>query len=279
MTLGLAWLRHSGNVRELLVASDSRLSGGQFWDANPKILLLPRTDAVISFAGATHDAYPLMLQAYNAIQMFPPARDRTLDLTDLRGHLTRVFNHSLKFISNLPKGQEKVVPEAIFLLAGYSWKSQRFKIWTLYFEPNLGEYTFRPAKPWKIERGRSQKVIAFVGDEAAVADARNRLVARLREKQTLDKEVGLDMEPFEVLRDVIRSHEFSSVGGAPQLVKIYEHMNVVPFGVLWPNASSKIVTYLGRPLMEYEKTASRNVDPDNPFFDPKSVGNLLKTTT
>jgi hypothetical protein len=40
MTLGMAWLRSLGDIRELGVASDSRLSGGQFWDANPKILLM-----------------------------------------------------------------------------------------------------------------------------------------------------------------------------------------------------------------------------------------------
>lgn len=57
MTLGMAWLRTVGDVRELVIASDSRLSGGQYWDANPKIMLLPRSDAVLSFAGSTSDAY------------------------------------------------------------------------------------------------------------------------------------------------------------------------------------------------------------------------------
>jgi hypothetical protein len=52
----MAWVRNIGGVRELLVASDSRLCGGQFWDANPKIVLLPRTDCVLSFAGDTFDA-------------------------------------------------------------------------------------------------------------------------------------------------------------------------------------------------------------------------------
>jgi hypothetical protein len=74
MTLGMAWARSMGDIRELIVASDSRLGGGQFWDANPKVMLLPRNDCVISFAGDTNDAYPIMLQAYNAIKMFPAAR-------------------------------------------------------------------------------------------------------------------------------------------------------------------------------------------------------------
>jgi hypothetical protein len=57
MTLGLAWIRVVGSVRELIVASDSRLAGGQWWDANPKTMLLPRSDCVLSFSGHTYDAY------------------------------------------------------------------------------------------------------------------------------------------------------------------------------------------------------------------------------
>jgi hypothetical protein len=47
MTLCISWVRQVGSVTEMIVASDSRLSGGQFWDANPKILMLPRTDSVL----------------------------------------------------------------------------------------------------------------------------------------------------------------------------------------------------------------------------------------
>ncbi len=49
MTLGVEWVRQVGGTQELVVASDSRLSGGQAWDGNAKIMLLPRSDAVLSF--------------------------------------------------------------------------------------------------------------------------------------------------------------------------------------------------------------------------------------
>jgi hypothetical protein len=62
MTLGMAWVRTKGTT-QLLVASDSRLSGGRYWDSNPKIILLPRSDCVMSFAGDTNDAYPLMFRS------------------------------------------------------------------------------------------------------------------------------------------------------------------------------------------------------------------------
>ena len=106
MTLGIIWVRSVGQIRELVVASDSRLSGGQYWDANPKIMLLPRSDSVLSFSGNTNDAYPFMLQAWNAVKMYAPAENRAMDIADLKGHLIRVFNHSRNFITGLPRGQE-----------------------------------------------------------------------------------------------------------------------------------------------------------------------------
>ncbi len=268
MTLGIAWIRLSGNIRELAVISDSRLSGGQYWDANPKIMLLPRTDCVISFAGDTNDAYPLMLQAYNAIHMFAAAATRGMDLADLKGHLIRVFNRSRAFISHLPVRQRIPSPSgAIFLLSGYSWRSKTFKIWKLFFDPGIGRFTFRPARHWA-GAGQEGKLITFVGDEAAIVDAKRRLVERLRQKAKL-RDGTLDMEPFEVLRDVIRSGRHASVGGAPQVVKIYEHMNAIPFGVAWPDHPSGTVTLLGRPLLDYERSPSRIIDPDQPLH---SVG-------
>ena len=35
---------------------------------------------------------------------------------------------------------------------------------------------------------------------------------------------GFDMEPFEILRDIIRNDEDWAIGGTPQIVKIFKHM-------------------------------------------------------
>ena len=262
MTLGMAWIRSTGGIRELVVISDSRLSGGQFWDANPKIMLLPRSDCVISFTGNTSAAYPLMIQAYNAILMFEAAGNRGLDIPELKGHLIRVFNRSISFISHLPVGQEfPDEPGAIFMLAGYSWRQKKFRIWKLFFDSNLKRFTFRPTTAWTGE-GQEEKLITFVGDQEVVTEARKLLVEYLRKNGRLASG-GINMEPFEVLRDMIRGSKFSSIGGAPQLVKIYEHMNAVPAGVFWPDRETGTVSVLGRPLLEYEKVRWRTIDPDD----------------
>lgn len=57
-----------------------------------------------------------MLQARNAIKLFEPSMNRSLDITELKGHLIRVFNFSLQLIGDLLPGQTKPDdPEAIFL--------------------------------------------------------------------------------------------------------------------------------------------------------------------
>lgn len=264
MTLGISWVRAVGGVRELIVASDSRLSGGQFWDANPKIMLLPRSDAVLSFAGDTSDAYPLMLQAYNAILMHQPAQNRAMDLGALRGHLVRVFNHSRSFITNLPRGQVKPDDPAVrFNLGGYSWHSKQFRIWTLYYDRHIAGFTFKPVANWRGQGLNSQKLIAYVGDDDPIKEAKENLVQLLRERNKL-KNGSLDMEPFEVLRDIVRAGKYPSVGGPIQLVKIYEHANAAPVGVYWPDRATGSISILGRPLMPYERSPWGIIDPDQP---------------
>ena len=215
MTLGMAWVRNIGSICELVVASDSRLSGGQHWDANPKIIMLPRTDVVISFAGSTFDAYPLMLQAFNAIAVYEKARSRAVDIAELKGHLLRVFNRSREVISKLPCRQVTPDPaDATFIMAGYSWRLKCFLIWKLHFDQNTNKYTFRPTRDWQGQKG-AKKRIAFVGDTNAVSAAKASLVEKLRSSGRLTSG-GLDMEPFEVLRDIIRSEKFPSVVVLPK---------------------------------------------------------------
>jgi len=264
VTLCISWVRKVGSITEMIVVSDSRLGGGQYWDANPKILMLPRTDAVLAFAGHTDDAYPLMIQAYNAIRMHGPANSRAMDLFDLKGHLVRVFNHSRSFITGLPNGQSSPDnPKAEFQLCGYSWKSKSFNVWKLHFDENKGKFTFRRTRSWKGQGEDSQKYVAYAGNEDVIEEAKGMLVDVLRAKGKLTQG-SLDMEPFEVLRDLLRQGKFPSIGGPIQMVKIYEHSNAVPVGIYWPDESTGRVSVLGRPLMDFEITSWGVIDPDKP---------------
>jgi hypothetical protein len=237
----MAWIRTAGKVEELVVASDSRLRPFA-WDAAPKIVVLPRNDAVVAFAGDTDFAYPIMLQMANTVASWDKAANRAQPLEEAKGHLLRVLNCMFGEFTDLRGlGQDT---SAIFLLAGFSWKSQKFVIWTLHFDPSIGRFTFRPATRWR--GGNSAKLLAVVGDE--VDDAKEQLTALLRERRRLTTG-GFDMEPLEVLTAMIDSPKYVTIGGYVQLIKVYRSLRVVPFVI----ERGGIRSLFGRPLLDYEE--------------------------
>lgn len=268
VTLTAAWVRKVGNAEELVFASDSRLRGGEAWNCCPKILTLPREDCAIAFAGNTRWAYPLMLQIAKAIELYPGSMDRKVDITDVRGHALRVFEQMLSIVDDLPRGQR--LPDrpldTEFLFGGYSWRTSEFKIWKLHFDTSIDRYTFRPSKPWPGQEKDTVKVVAFGGDTAPMA--RVRLTSLLKQRGKMSAG-SLDMEPFEVLRDMIRSGEFPTVGGPPQVAKIYKFARTQTFGVAWPDSSGQ-VTVGGRPALDYEVFAAPVIDPDRPHLFGRS---------
>ena len=79
------------------------------------------------------------------------------------------------------------------------------------------------------------------------------------------------MEPFEVLRDVIREQWHPAIGGPPQIVKVCKHMNVMPYCVYWPNKASETITFLGRTLLDYELFPQLILDPDTLLTEPSKI--------
>lgn len=256
MTITIAWLRKNRNVEELVFASDSRLSFGCRWDCSPKILALPRGDAVISFAGNTMYAYPVMLQAIAAVSQHPRLLSRGMNLDDLKGHLLRVLNGMVSLVHDLPKGCESE-PDTTFLFGGWSWKYSQFKIWLLHYDSQLKKFTFRPASKWS--GLNHEKLFAFTGDYEA--EYRDRLVSLLRRKMKLTSG-GFDMEPLEVLRDMLREPQFDLIGGAPQIMKVYKYSNSKPYAVFWPTKEAETINLLGRPLLDYELSDYLVLDTD-----------------
>ncbi|HHQ6632589.1 TPA: hypothetical protein ACSTL1_004109 [Serratia fonticola] len=259
MTLVAAWVRKNNETRELYVSSDSRLSGGRAWDIGPKVLDLERGDSVIAFAGNTDNAYPLMLQLQAAIKMHPKMRSRAFDLTILRGYVITLFNEMWKKITNLPHGQQTPDPaEVNFILAGYSWKTQSFKIWTVYFDKKESLFKFRSASTHR-KKGGGNKYFAFIGDDANLAN--ERVYELLRERGRVNDD-GIHMEPFEVLKEFIFDKSKPYIGGSPQIFKIYTHLNTKAFNIYWPNKESNQIAFGGRVLMSFERNEFLVFNPD-----------------
>lgn len=268
MTLLMAWLRTVADQEELVFASDSRLSGGSDWDCCPKLLLLPRGDSILSFAGSTIDAFPLMLQFRNWIDINPLARDRSHDINDLKRRMRLVFNDMRLFISDLPVGQESPdPPDCELIFGGWSWKKLQFQAWRFSWRPSRDMLDFEPINHG-IKVGRDHPVV-FAGTRAAVEKARADIIQLLQARNRFRPgKPYFDMEPFEVLRDIIRNKEFDDVGGPPQVVKIYRHGNTQPFAVKWDMPHSRTISVLGRPLFPGEITRLPVIDPDQINFLP-----------
>ncbi|MEZ4722977.1 MAG: hypothetical protein R2813_13970 [Flavobacteriales bacterium] len=254
MTLSIAWIRRIGNSEELVIATDSRLRFGCAWDCCPKIFNLPRSDSAICFAGDTMHAYPIMLQIKNSIEMYPKLHSRAMDIRDARGHFLRLITKMRQYIHDLPSNlQRPEAPETFFIFAGYSWASQAFKIWIIKYDKFSDQFIHETPKTIM------KNLIAITGDD--VKEIRKRIYA-LMESRGKKPGDGMDMEPFEILRDKIREESNVAIGGPPQIVKIYKHMNTMPHGVFWPNKESKSISYLGRPVLDYEMIPYPIIDPD-----------------
>ena len=117
------------------------------------------------------------------------------------------------------------------------------------------KYTLKTNLPGIHRIGR----IAFAGDQAKVAkDLLSQMLARDNHNHQ-----KLDMEPFEVVRDMLRSANRSeTIGGSPQVAKVYQYMNSAPLGVYWPNKYQGVVHLQGRPVLGYERSERWVLDPD-----------------
>jgi hypothetical protein len=258
MTLVVAWTRKTQTGRELWVMSDSRLSGGKYWDYGPKIFGIGRSDAVVAFAGDTAWTYPLIAQISSYVESFVNLRDRVIDITEAQDLILKMLNESLSFISE-PADQSLRIPDCSFIFAGYSARRKRFVINRIVFHPTRRKFEARTAR--KIG-GES---IAAIGDKGPVVA----ISRRISESQKLINRTQsrLDMMPAEAFFDVLSSKRFKEIGGPPQLSKVYQHMSQRHFGVYWPpdQPTDQQHIYLrGRRLGKFEVL-------DHPWvFEPSS---------
>lgn len=256
MTIACAWVREFGQSRELVFASDSRLRWAGAWDSCPKLFRLPRTDAAMAFAGDTLWAYPIVAQTANNIATHRPALERRLDLLETKGHTLRVINDMIVH-GDAVSGPDPPDAGARFLFGGFSADEGDFRIWKFVYRAPLGRYVAERVKRKRIGQ------FAFIGDVAK--EAARRLYARTGEGHQ-----SLSMEPLDVIVDLLREGNHESVGGPPQLIKVYRHMQSAAFVVPWREQGDQDSrrTLLGRRLLDYEASDAPVVDLDAPFGPP-----------
>ena len=226
MTICAAWLRRVGGGEQLVLCSDSRLSGGRNMDYSPKLFALSRGDVALAFGGGADWAYPTFLQLAVTTEGYGPAQDRAIDLPSLQRHVLRVLDRIAEGVSSSIAGM--VSPDVEFLLGGYSWARKRFHIWRLSYRAREKRFVAEPPNlvvrghnglpnlarrknPWRDSRA----LLAFGGD--AAKEAEERLIALLSERHgTSDPPIeqrGLEWE-IRVIQTCCGRPVRASIGGA-----------------------------------------------------------------
>lgn len=284
MTIAISWTRKIRDCDELVFVSDSQLSGdGSTFDGCPKILTLPRNDCAISFAGYTGHAFPMMLQLALAIDSHAPSKRGSLDLASLRTHALKLFDGMAEQLrpSKHVNNSEDSTPGADFLFGGYSWIKKDFQLWSVSYRAGDKRFVANPSQ-WLNYSEDAKRVIlrnrkrangehnlgriAFAGDQASLA--KQLLLEKLNSKGGRRK--ALDMEPFEVVRDMLRNpHHAETIGGSPQVVKVYQYMRTAPLGVYWPSKADGTVHLQGRACLGYERVERWVLDPDSLVSEPQ----------
>lgn len=262
MTLVCAWVRKVGSTEELVVASDSRLTGGMTWDHGQKIFPLARGDSVLAFAGETFFAYPLILQTLRYIDDYDRAESRAMSLEDMKGHLEKVLTDLIQAIRDWPVGKKGEQDDELYkftlLLAGYSVASKKWGFWVSRVDKKSRKLRFT-----KGELAGGHQGALFVGSGAPAA-IQTFKADRAATWKAGSRPAPTTWEPLDVLRDMISSNAESSVGGPIQIVKVYKHLNTMPYAVFWPKRSDSDarVTLFGRALLPYERTQRLALDPE-----------------
>jgi hypothetical protein len=255
--------------------TDSRLSGdGRTFDACPKVSTLPRGNCAIAFAGYSGHGFPMMQQLAHAISAHGPLNRGAIDVSALRTHALKIFDSMSELIASSihlssPTSTE---PEAEFIFGGYSWIHKRFELWSFKYASHAKRFmAYAPKCIRRVEyndrlhlslrlEGKGSRLagnIVISGDQAPLAE--RMLIERLQGRPGCDR---LDMEPFGVVRDMLRDNKHSeTIGGAPQVVKVYQYMKTGLFGAYWPDKNGRVFLQ-GRPCLGYERIDQWVIDPD-----------------
>jgi hypothetical protein len=281
MTIGVAWIRKGLDGDELWICSDSRLTGdGNIWDDCPKLIPLPRRDAVAGFSGSTAQAYPLLLQLANAIGYYRAAADGTLEFSRLAGHLERVANAMMNRIIPDPAvtgtpltNPEFATRDDTLIIGGYSRAQGKLVLRSLRYLPDRHRWYFYHVRPSR-SFGRTRVIVVF-GDNRSKSRFRYLLELLLEQRGVLHTE-PLSFEPLEVLANMLRmppstesqlpmDHRPTSIGGAPQIFRVLPGAQSCPMAVLWTVNGRTAVYLQGRETFGYENLDVPLIVFDNPF--------------
>ncbi|MEX5710570.1 hypothetical protein AB1484_20225 [Parafrankia sp. FMc6] len=267
MTLVAAWIQRNDTLRELAIASDSRISGGESWDACPKIVPLPRPATVIAMSGDAVEAYSFLIQAINTCNLLDGNGSGRTDIGYLANKLRDVYSDIRKHVRDLPSGSTTpTIPQLDVVLLGWSWRRTRFEGFSYRFSTQ-GVLTMKRLSELDEQ---SAYGVYFFGDAAGEAHRRLKELKRIRNfpipmrgdpaAREIARDSYLRWEPLEVLLDIIRDPSQRSVGGVPQIARIYQYGESECF--VWRSSDGHDY-FGGRPVQSSERFDRRIIEIAN----------------
>lgn len=230
MTLVAIWVRRNATLSELVAISDSRVSGGETWDRCPKLVPLPRPATAIAMSGDATTAYAFLLQAMNACLLLDGNEAGRTDIRYLARKLRDIYADSRSEVRDLPAGYTAAdAPVLDVVLYGWSWRRLRFEAYSYSYD-QAGTLVMNTVSG--LDESDAYGVY-FAGD--ASSEARTILYNILKEKGAprpmgghsdaaeQARNANLDWEPLEVLERLIEDPSIRTVGGVPQMLKIYQY--------------------------------------------------------
>ncbi len=236
VTLVAVWVRKNSTLTELVMAGDSRLSGFGSWDGCPKVVTLPRPATAIAMSGDATEAYAFMLMAQTQALLHDGATTGRMDIGGFSDRLTKGFQVARDGIS----GRDGVPddPDLDVVLGGWSFRRTRMEAFSFRLDSE-GRVRKHDLTPGLHESLRPH--VYFAGD--AAPQARRMLIRLTKERNlpfaiakgpTLDVEqmaargwdsdsFYLDWEPLEILLSLIDAPDAHTVGGKPQVCRIYQY--------------------------------------------------------
>lgn len=259
MTLCAAWIRQANDTEELVFATDSTLTGGERWDHGIKLFELPRKDCLLSFAGSTARAYPLILNLVSSISFDKHLESPSTHLEEVLKHISDLFTDLIqKIVNETGEDIHELRSGAHFIFGGWDWHQGLFRVWELFYSEDVEGFLFQEIT----DDDSRTRFYTFVGDarqENFTDEATQQFKQMLFDEDKIDSK--LDMEPLKLLRKIALDTSVREVGGSLQIAKVYKSGRTEFFGITWPSSGSDPY-FQGRKYNHATKPPVRYLNPD-----------------
>jgi len=260
MTLCVAWIRQANGTEELVFATDSTLTGGEKWDHGIKLFELPRKDCLLSFAGSTARAYPLILNLVSSITFDKHLDTPSTNIEEVLKHIAELFTDLIRRIVKeiVSEDIHELRSGARFVFGGWDWQRGLFRVWELFYSKEVEGFLFKEIT----DDDTKTRFYTFVGDaqqDDFSEQTKRRFQQLLIDEGKLDSK--LDMEPLKLLREIALDPSIREVGGSLQIAKVYKSSRTEFFGITWPSSDSPPY-FQGRKYNQVTKPPVRYLNPD-----------------